>query len=114
VVARTVFPERFLPDRGLLPKLLLQERLQALDVVADGEFVTVVVELLAVALTVGTMQVALTTTEKGRVPVKFPRGTWNLKRSQLELKAEVERRKAKAKAAERLKAKSKSSGWRRG
>jgi hypothetical protein len=50
VVARTVFPERFLPDRGLLPKLLLQERLQALDVVADGEFVTVVVELLAVAL----------------------------------------------------------------
>ena len=50
MVARTVFPERFLPDRGLLPKLLLQERLQALDVVADGEFVTVVVELLAVQL----------------------------------------------------------------
>ena len=56
--------------------------------------------------TVGTVQVVLRTTEKGRVPVKFPRGTFDLKRSQLklkQLKAEVDKqRKAEAEAKAQL------------
>ena len=63
--------------------------------------------------TVGTVQVALPTTEKGRVPVKFRRDTWDLKRSQLKLfrrKAEVERLNAEAKRKAKAEAEAKAPG----